>query len=466
MLSPLDLENAPTTGIRPESLGAPGFRKRHGIRYCYLTGAMYKGIASTDLVIRMGQAGLMGYFGTGGLKLERIEEAILKIKRALPAGQAFGMNLLCNLIKPEYEDRTVDLYFRHGVRRIEAAAYTQITPSLVRFRLTGAAERPDGSLSVPNQVMGKVSRPEVAAGFLAPAPERIVQKLRDAGKITPQEAALAPRISMASDLCVESDSAGHTDNGVAYTLMPTMLRMRDEAMAAHRFGEPIYVGAAGGIGTPHAVAASFIMGADFVLTGSINQCTVEGGTSDLAKDLLAAANVQDTEMAPAGDMFEIGAKVQVLSKGLFFPARANKLYELYKRHESLEEIDAKTREQLETRYFKRSFEQIYEETKQHYREIAPEQIERAEKNPKFKMSLVFRWYFVHTGRLAQQGVADGKLDFQIHCGPAMGAFNQWVRGTKYEDWRNRHADQIAELLMRGAARVLDERYREIADTRA
>jgi len=427
---------------------------------------MYKGIASTDLVIRMGQAGLMGYFGTGGLKLERIEEAILKIKRALPAGQAFGMNLLCNLIKPEYEDRTVDLYFRHGVRRIEAAAYTQITPSLVRFRLTGAAERPDGSLSVPNQVMGKVSRPEVAAGFLAPAPERIVQKLRDAGKITPQEAALAPRIPMASDLCVESDSAGHTDNGVAYTLMPTMLRMRDEAMSAHRFGEPIYVGSAGGIGTPHAVAASFIMGADFVLTGSINQCTVEGGTSDLAKDLLAAANVQDTEMAPAGDMFEIGAKVQVLSKGLFFPARANKLYELYKRHESLEEIDAKTREQLETRYFKRTFEQIYEETKQHYREIAPEQIERAEKNPKFKMSLVFRWYFVHTGRLAQQGVAEGKLDFQIHCGPAMGAFNQWVKGTKYEDWRNRHADQIAELLMCGAARVLEERYREIAETRA
>lgn len=462
MLSPLELENPVMTGIRPEALGAPGFRQRHGIRYCYLTGAMYKGIASADLVIRMGQAGLMGYFGTGGLKLERIEEAILKIKRALPSGQAYGMNLLCNLIKPEYEDRTVDVFFRHEVKRIEAAAYTQITPSLVRFRLTGATSRPDGTLAVPNQVMGKVSRPEVAAQFFAPAPDRIVQKLRDAGKITPQEAALAPRISMASDLCVESDSAGHTDNGVAYTLMPVMLRMRDEAMATHRYAEPIYVGAAGGIGTPHAVAASFVMGADFVLTGSINQCTVEGGTSELAKDLLAAANVQDTEMAPAGDMFEIGAKVQVLSKGLFFPARANKLYELYKRYESLDEIDAKTREQLETRYFKRTFEQIYEETKQYYRDIAPEQIERAEKNPKFKMSLVFRWYFVHTGRLAQQGVAEGKLDFQVHCGPAMGSFNQWVRGTKYEDWRNRHADQIAELLMRGAARVLDERYRQFS----
>ncbi|MDB6038987.1 MAG: pksE 1 [Verrucomicrobiales bacterium] len=456
----INSDSAPTSVIQPESLGALGFREKHGIRYAYLSGAMYKGIASASLVIRMAKAGLLGYFGTGGLRVEQIEEAILKIQQALGSGEVFGMNLLCNLIKPEYEDATVDVFFQHGVHRIEAAAYTQITSSLVRYRLFNATLGPDNSVLVPNHVLAKISRPEIAAQFLSPPPERIVQKLLAAGKITPQQASLAPRISMADDICVEADSGGHTDNGVAYTLMPVMLRMRDEAIVKHGYDQPIFVGAAGGIGTPHAVAASFIMGADFVLTGSINQCTVEAGTSDLAKELLAAANVQDTEMAPAGDMFEIGAKVQVLSKGLFFPARAAKLYELYKRFESLDEIDAKTREQLETRYFKRTFEQIFEETREYYQKLAPEQILRAEKNPKAKMALIFRWYFVHSTRLALKGELEGKLDFQIHCGPALGSFNQWVRGTPLEDWRNRHSDEIGELLMKGAAELLNRRFRQ------
>jgi trans-AT polyketide synthase/acyltransferase/oxidoreductase domain-containing protein len=96
-------------------------------------------------------------------------------------------------------------------------------------------------------------------------------------------------------------------------------------MPKYRYDKPIHVGAAGGIGTLHAAAAPFIMGADFILTGSINQCTVEAGTSDAVKDLLQELNVQDTAYALAGDMFEIGARVQVAKRGLFFPARANKL---------------------------------------------------------------------------------------------------------------------------------------------
>ena len=60
----------------------------------------------------------------------------------------------------------------------------------------------------------------------------------------------------------------------------------------------IRVGAAGGIGAPEAAAAAFVMGADFVLTGSINQCTVEAGMSDAVKDLLLEINVQDTGYAP------------------------------------------------------------------------------------------------------------------------------------------------------------------------
>jgi trans-AT polyketide synthase/acyltransferase/oxidoreductase domain-containing protein len=41
----------------------------------------------------------------------------------------------------------------------------------------------------------------------------------------------------------------------------------------------------------------------------------------------------------------------------------------------------------------------------------------------------------------------------------MGAFNQWIKGTDLEDWRNRHVDEIAVRLMRAAAEFLDDRFR-------
>ncbi len=63
--------------------------------------------------------------------------------------------------------------------------------------------------------------------------------------------------------------------------------------------------------------------------------------SDSVKDLLQDINIQDTDYAPAGDMFEIGAKVQVLKKGVFFPARAGKLFMLYNHYNALEEIPEK-----------------------------------------------------------------------------------------------------------------------------
>src|SRR5207248_63075 len=198
------------------------------------------------------------------------------------------------------------------------------------------------------------------------------------------------------------------------------------------------------------------LGADFVLTGSVNQCTAEAGTSDAAKDLLEKADVQDTAMAPAGDMFEQGGQVRFLRKGLFFPARAAKLHDLYRHYESLDGIDAATREQIETNYFRRTFEEVYEETKSYYLRVKPDEIEKAECNPKHKMALVFKWYFVHSARLARTGAADQRVDYQIHCGPALGAFNQWVKGTKHESWRQRHVDEIAEMLMNGAAEVLTQ----------
>lgn len=441
-----------------ERLGSARFRRDYGLKYAYVTGAMYRGIASKEMVVAMGRAGLMGFLGTGGLPLDRLRADIAFIQHELSAGQAYGMNLIANVGDPQTELRTARLFIEMGVPAIEASAFMQITPALVLYRAAGLVAAGDGVMS-RTRILAKLSRPEVARAFMSPAPERIVQKLVADGSLTEEQARLLARVSMANDICVEADSGGHTDQGVALVMLSAIQRLRQELGLAP---DTVRIGLAGGIGTPEAVAAAFIMGADFVLTGSINQCTVEAGTSDAAKDLLQDIDIQDTDYAPAGDMFEMGAKVQVLKKGVFFPARANRLYALYTQYDSMDQFPAPVREQLEDKYFKRPLAEVWRETQDFFRGRGREdEIAKAEANPKHKMALVFRWYFGHSMRAVFSGDPKQKVDYQIHTGPALGAFNRWVKGTPWESWRQRHVDQIAERLMRDAAALMLARLRAL-----
>lgn len=444
--------------IEAEQLGSAEFRREYGVRYAYLAGSMFKGIASTAMVVRLARAGLMGFFGAGGFSLSDVEEAIRTIRGELGRGGRFGMNLLATPDNPAAERDLVALYLDHDVRYVEAASYTQVTPGLVHFRFAGAHVSPTGESVAVRNVVAKLSRPEVAVAFMSPPPPSLLEALVAEGSLTAEEARAARSLPVAADVCVEADSGGHTDGGSAYALVPAMTQLRDELTDRHRFSRPIRVGAAGGIGSPEAVAAAFVLGADFVVTGSVNQCTPEAGTSDAVKDMLADLDVQDTAYAPAGDMFELGARVQVVRKGTLFPARANKLYQVYRQFDSLDDIDAQTRTTIE-RYFRRSFADVWDETRAYLREDHTADLERAERNPKFKMVLVFRWYFVDSMRTALGGVPAEKVNYQIHCGPALGAFNRVVAGTELEAWRDRHVDAVAELLMTRAAELLDKSLR-------
>ncbi|MCF6522338.1 PfaD family polyunsaturated fatty acid/polyketide biosynthesis protein [Streptomyces sp. JJ36] len=438
--------------MRPEDLGSPAFRADHGVAYAYASGSMYKAIASVELVVRMGRAGLLGYLGTGGLSEDELDSSLHRVRSALGDDRPYGMNLLSS--RPEREDRTVDLFLRHGVRRVEAASYVQMSPALVRYRLTGARRLPDGTVRPAHLVLAKVSRQEVAEAFLSPPPPEVVRELAAAGRITPDEAALAGSLPMCDDLCAEADSGGHTDQRPMLALLPAMLTTRENRAARFPAAARVRVGAAGGIGTPEGAAAAFVMGADFVLTGSINQCTAEAGTSDAAKDLLQYAQVQDTALVPAADMFEMGTKAQVLRRGLFFPARANKLYELWLRHGSLDDLDETTADHVQRRILGRSFAEVWAEVRERYARNRPEVVRRAEEDPKRRMALVFTWYFARATRFAQEGSTDSRVDFQIPCGPALGALNERLRGTALEDWRDRHPDDLARLIMSGAAQLL------------
>lgn len=424
-------------------------------RYAYLTGAMYRGIASKELVARLAQAGLMGYLGTAGMRLDEIDACIDHIRSRIPEGKSFGMNLLSDLEDPAHEMAMVELYLRRGIRYIEAAAYIQITPALTLYRVRGLRRDAAGAVVCDNRILGKVSRPEVAAVFMSPPQEKIVAQLLAAGLVTAEQAELAKSVPISGEICVEADSGGHTDMGIPTVIFPALRRLGDEFRERYGYAQPIHMGLAGGIGSPESAAAAFVMGADFIMTGSINQCTVEAGTSDAVKDLLQEINIQDTDYAPAGDMFEIGAKVQVLKKGVFFPARANKLHALYMQYAGLEELPESVRRQLEDRYFKRGFDDILTEAKAYLVRGGREaEAQLLDSNPKARMARVFKWYFAYSTQLALSGDVDQRVDFQVHTGPALGSFNQWVKGTELASWRARHVDDLAERLMHGAADVI------------
>jgi PfaD family protein len=436
--------------LHPKNLGDAAFKETHNLRYAYVAGAMANGITSVEMVEVAGNNGMMGFFGAAGLLPNQIEAAIKKLQESM-GSRPFGFNLIHSPADPALEQATVDLYLRHGINLVSASAYLNLTFPLVRYRVEGIYRDSKGNVVCPNKIIAKVSRVEVARKFFAPPPEKYLHQLVDRGIISGEQAALAAEIPMADDLTAEADSGGHTDNRPALALLPTMQALRNEVASTYDYPNPVRIGLAGGIATPESTAAAFAMGAAYVLTGSINQACLEAGTSNTVRQMLAEAEQADVAMAPAADMFELGVKVQVLKRGTMFALRAAKLYELYSRHDSYEKIPSGQRDILQRDFFKCSFLEEWEQTQKFFAERDPQQIELAEKNPKHKMALVFRSYLGRSSNWANTGDPTRKIDYQIWCGPSMGAFNHWTKGTFLEKRENRKTVAVAMNLLLGAA---------------
>lgn len=443
--------------VVPDHLGDAAFRSTYHVRAAYYAGAMAGGVSSEDLVITLGKDGLLGSFGAGGCPPARVESAVQKIQAALPQGP-YAFNLLHSPNEPALEQRTADLFVRANIPVVEASAYIDITYALVHYRLSGLALNQNGEIQVNHRVIAKLSRKEVARRFMSPAPDDLVASLLQDGKITPQQAELSQRVPLADDITVEADSGGHTDNRPLVGLMPTMLALRDEMQTQYRYSHPIRVGAAGGIATPQAALAAFMMGAAYVASGSINQSCVESGTSEHTRNLLAQADMADVAMAPSADMFEMGVKVQVLKRGTMFAPRASKLYEIYSHYNTWAEVPQSERDRLEKTIFKRTYEEIWADTVKFFTERDPRQLERANRDPHQQMALVFRWYLGLSSRWSSSGEKGREMDYQIWCGPSMGSFNDWVRGTYLEQPANRRVVDVARHLLTGAAYLSRVRF--------
>lgn len=466
--TPQNMDSGSLIGIlpayQPEQLGDPAFRKDYGLRFNYMAGAMANGISSEELVIAMGKNGFLASFGAGGLVPSRIEQAIDKIQAALPNGP-YAFNLIHSPNEVALERDAAALFLSKGVKVIEASAFMDLTEHVVYYRAAGLSKNPDGSIHIGNKIIAKVSRLEVGEKFMKPAPQNILFKLVQEQKITQDQANWAAEIPMADDISVEADSGGHTDNRSLVCLLPSMIALRDEIQATYQYPKPVRVGAGGGICTPESVLAAYAMGAAYVLTGSINQACLESGSSDHVRKVLSEAGMTDIMMAPASDMFELGVKLQVLKKGTLFGLRAQKLYDLYLRYDGIEDIPDKERASIEKTIFKDSLDNIWQSCIAFFMERDPDQIERAKHNPKRKMALIFRWYLGLSSSWANRGEKGRELDYQIWCGPAMGAFNQWVKGSKLENWQNRRVAEVGEELLKGAAYLYRIQYLEMQGVR-
>ncbi len=379
-----------------------------------------------------------------------VEDSIRRIQAALPNGP-YAVNIIHAPAEEALERGAVERCLKLGVKTVEASAYLALTEHIVYYRAKGLSRNTDGSINIENKVIAKISRTEVARRFMEPAPDKLLEKLVAQGKITQEQAELARLVPMADDITAEADSGGHTDNRPFVTLLPSILALRDEIQAQFNYPQPLRVGAGGGIGTPESALAAFMMGAAYIVVGSVNQACVEAGASEYTRKLLAGVEMADVTMAPAADMFEMGVKLQVVKRGTMFAMRAQKLYDLYVAYDSIEQIPADEREKIEKQIFRSNLDDIWAGTVEFFKQRDPEMLARAMDNPKRKMALIFRWYLGLSSRWSNIGEKGREMDYQIWAGPALGAFNAWAKGTHYEDYQNRKAAELAEHLLKGAA---------------
>lgn len=438
--------------LYPEWLGSRTFCEVHKVRFSYIGGEMARGIASIELVEALAKIGMLAFFGAAGLSFVKVKESIEILQKKLnPLGLSFGSNLIHSPDQLELEEKLVQFYLDTNLNRISASAFTRLTKNIVWYTCKGLHIDKFGQIKRRNYLFAKISHPSVAGQFMHPAPAEMLNELVQSGKLTSEEARLACKIPVAEDITVESDSGGHTDNRPLTALFSSIKKLSDEITEKYNYSTTFRLGAAGSLGTPQAIAAAYALGAAYVLIGSVHQAALESGLSHIGKEMLANTDIGDVIMAPAADMFEAGVKVQVLRKGTMMAVRGNQLYELFKRYQSLEEIPAEIIMQLEKNVFRKSIAEIWHDTIQYFTQVDPTVIEQAEKDPKFKMSLIFRWYLGNSSRWPLAGDNERKVDYQIWCGPAMGAFNRWVKNTFLEQVENRKAAQIALNLLEGAA---------------
>ena len=244
----------------------------------------------------------------------------------------------------------------------------------------------------------------------------------------------SPRaLPVAEDITVEADSGGHTDNRPLVALLPAILALRDELVGASRL--PAADPGRRGRRARHARRRSRRRSRSAPptsLTGSVNQAAVESGLSRrAARRCSPRPDLADVMMAPAADMFELGVKVQVLqARHDVRAARRASSTSSTAATPSLEATPAASCGASSSRRSSRaSLDEVWSETRALLAAARPGARSSA---PSATRSTGWRWCSAGTSGSPAAGRSTAtparRIDYQIWCGPAMGAFNDWVAG--------------------------------------
>ena len=133
--------------VHPEWLGDPTFTRQHGSRFAYVVGEMARGIATPHMVVEAVRAGLVGFYGSAGLRPETIAAGLDEIEAGLGKGaSAWGANLIHSPQQPGYERAVVDLFLERGVTRVSASAFMTLSKEIVRYSARGLSRGADGRI--------------------------------------------------------------------------------------------------------------------------------------------------------------------------------------------------------------------------------------------------------------------------------------------------------------------------------
>ena len=190
------------------------------------------------------------------------------------------------------------------------------------------------------------------------------------------------------------------------------------------------------------------------MTGSINQAARESGVSATARTLLAGGGTERRHHGAGGPTCSSkGVELQVLQRAApGSPCRRAGSTGCTVRAPASPRSARGDRQWLEG-LLGESLEAAWQQTRDYLRQRDPETLAGAERDGNLQLALLCRRYLFMAAQWAREGVEQRRGHYQLWCGPAMGAFNEWVAGSVLEPLEQRTVRQIAWNLLEGATRL-------------
>lgn len=428
-------------------LGNPEFRKRFAVDWAMTAAPMERGLTRVEFSAALARSGFLAVHAIDFHDEAQIREE-LDALRAGAQGRSFAVGMRYHPHHEGEDERRFDLLREMDVDTAYVAGYVRATRAMLAYRYASLKEKVEGEGLRPRKLVVRVSHVELARHFAQPAPSDLLDELRTRELLSEEERALAEGLPMADAIVVEGDllrSGTRRDLGTLLPAVATVLRDGDASS--------VLLGAAGDLASPEALEGAFAMGADFVVVGDPFQLTLEAGGAPDRKALLARLQTADVTTVPSYEYLEADWRVHVARFGSPFAARATRLERILRDHDEGRPLDEKDRSFLERQLFGGPLDDCFERARPFFEERWPELLRRADDDGKLRLPLLARKYLWDSQSWGNEGNPEHKLDWQLRCGPGMGAFNLWRADSPLAELEKLDAATLARSLMNGAAVV-------------